>query len=86
MCPVEKVTTCQITFIPIATEDYKEDVNNVLALIAKSGMDHQVGDVSTTIKGDRQKIWELVSKIYEEMDNKCKFVLDLKISNLCGCG
>ncbi len=85
MRDVEKTTTCQMSFLPIASKDYKEDIKRVLSLIEKSGLDYRTGEVSTTVKGNRDLIWVLIKDIYDEMDPGCRFVIDLKISNICGC-
>ncbi len=85
MCPVEKVMACQISFIPIASDMYTKEVKKVINLIERSNLQLHVEDFSTTVKGDGQKIWDLIRKIYEEMDPLCKFILEIKISNACGC-
>ncbi len=85
MHTLEKTVTCQLFFLPIASESYRKDVKKVLEMIVKSGLFFKVGDVSTTVKGEKQKIMDLVSGIFDEMDPKCRFVLDLKLSNICGC-
>ncbi len=85
MRDVDEMTTCQVSFLPIESQNYKEDVTKVLSLIEKSGLDFQTGEMSTTIKGERDRIWALAKEIFEEMDQVCRFVLDMKVSNTCGC-
>lgn len=79
------MTTCQISFLPLASKDYKEDIKRVLSLIENSGLYSLTGEVSTTVKGNRDLIWVLIKDIYEEMHPGCRFVIDLKISIICGC-
>ena len=85
MRDVEEMITCQVSFLPIESQNYKEDVTRVLSMIEKSGLDFQTGDMSTTLRGERDRIWALAQEIFEGMNPVCRFVLDLKGSNTCGC-
>lgn len=85
MCPMAEITSCQLSFIPIQTENYLADVDKVLTLIADSGMEHSIGDMSTVIKGSKSEILGLISDIYDLMSSKCSFVIDIRLSNVCGC-
>jgi len=86
MCPMEKIATCQIAFTPIVSDNYIEDVNKVLDIINNSGLENSVGVLSTFIRGEKSKVLKLITDIYESMDNITKFSMDIKISNICGCG
>lgn len=86
MCTVEKIASCQIAFTPIVSDNYIEDVNEVLDIIKSSGLENSVGVLSTFVRGDKSKVLKLITDIYETMDSKTKFSMDIKISNLCGCG
>ncbi|MEL7647326.1 MAG: YkoF family thiamine/hydroxymethylpyrimidine-binding protein [Sedimentibacter sp.] len=86
MCPVEKIASCQITFTPIVSDDYMEDVKRVLDIIEDSGLENSVGVLSTFVRGEKSKVLKLITDIYEIMDSKTKFSMDIKISNICGCG
>ncbi|MDF2591860.1 MAG: hypothetical protein K0S75_1326 [Clostridia bacterium] len=85
MCPLEKITSCQLSFIPIQSEDYLSDIEMVLKKIAASGLEHSIGEMSTIIKGSKRDILNLISNIYDSMTAKCSFVIDVRISNTCGC-
>ncbi len=85
MCALEEVMTCEISFIPLQAENYGAEVEKVLALIEKSGLEFHVGLMSTTIRGAGKNVWSLIMRIYEEMYPHNRFVLDLKVSNVCGC-
>lgn len=86
MCPVEKVASCEMAFVPVQSAGYARDVERLLELIAASGLSHTVGSMSTLVQGNASDILSLVERIYREMDSVCSFVLDLRLSNLCGCG
>jgi len=86
MCPMEKIATCQIAFTPIVSDNYMEDVKKVLDIINSSGLENSVGVLSTFVRGEKCKVLKLITDIYENMDSKTKFSMDIKISNICGCG
>lgn len=81
----EKIISCEISFVPIQSESYLSDVDKVVKLIKESELDYQVGIFSTTIQGDKDKIFSLLKKIFDEMETRTKFLIITKISNLCGC-
>ena len=82
---MEKIITCEISFIPIQSEDYIKDVDTVLELIRNTGFEISVGAMSTTVIGESYKIFELIQSIFATMDEKFKFSMQVKYSNLCGC-
>jgi len=82
---MEKIMACEISFIPIQSTDYLADVNEVLSIISESGMKHTVGEMSTTITGTKAQLFALIQKIYDSMEEKTKFSMQLKLSNICGC-
>lgn len=85
MCAMEKMTSCQLSFIPIGKKDYLSSIQKVLDLITATKLESHIGDMSTIVKGDRQEIFQLLEDIYEKMDGECHFTLDVKLSNVCGC-
>ncbi|HHT63133.1 MAG: YkoF family thiamine/hydroxymethylpyrimidine-binding protein [Bacillota bacterium] len=85
MRPVEKIASCEISFIPIQSDDYIQDVNKVLDIIRLHQLEYSVGILSTTVRGESSKIISLIKDIYEKMDEVCHFTMDIRISNICGC-
>lgn len=85
MRPLEKITACQISFIPIQSESYLDDINTVLELIKASGLEYSIGEMSTIIKGSKENLLNLIDRIYDLMSSKCSFVMDIRLSNICGC-
>ena len=82
---MEKTITCEISFIPIQSIDYKIDVDEVIDIISNSGLKYIIGLMSTTIVGTKQKIFSLIQEIFDQMENKTKFTISVKMSNECGC-
>lgn len=85
MCSMEEIASCQISFIPINSNNYIEDINLVLDLIKNSELEYNTNILSTTIRGDKNKIFKLIEYIYDTLDEKCSFTMDVKLSNICGC-
>lgn len=77
--------SCEISFIPVISGDYAADVERVLEIIAAAGLEYAVGPMSTYIKGEAEEIFALLGRIHAAMAGVCKFVIDLRLSNLCGC-
>jgi len=82
---MEKIASCEVSFIPIQTNDYISDVERVLEIIRASDLEHTVGLLSTAVRGEKSKVLGLIKDIYQTMDEVCSFTMDVKISNICGC-
>jgi len=57
----------------------------VLEIISASGLEYQVGAFSTSLTGDEGRVFALIREIYRAMEESCGFVLDVRLSNVCGC-
>jgi uncharacterized protein YqgV (UPF0045/DUF77 family) len=86
MCEIQKeqMISCQLAFITIGDIDYGKNIEFVLELIKKSGLYFDIGEISTVIKGNCEKVFSLLNKICLEIQNK-KFLMNISISNVCGC-
>jgi uncharacterized protein YqgV (UPF0045/DUF77 family) len=82
---MEKTITCEISFIPIGTKDYNKDIEQVIEMIASYGMEYHVGLLSTTVRGEKNKVFEMLQQIFDASDKKMKFTMTVKLSNECGC-
>lgn len=53
MCSMEKknIMSCQISYLPIASNEYIQEVNQVLAIIECYKVEYNVGILATTIRG-----------------------------------
>lgn len=88
MCGLEKgnIVSCEITYFPIDSNNYLDDINEVLDLIKDSGLDYDIGILSTTIKGEAKKVFNLISHIHEKMSSEdCNYTMNIMLSNICGC-
>ena len=85
MCSMEKIASCEISFMPIGSKDYIAHIDKVLDIIKSYDLEYHIGIMYTTIRGDKEKIHKLILDIYNTMDKKCKFTMNIKLSNICGC-
>lgn len=86
MCQVDKerLISCQISYFPIDSEDYVEEVDRVLQVIKDAKLDYQVGDLATVVKGQADKVFKLLAAIDQEMTNH-HYTMSILLSNICGC-
>ncbi len=84
MCAVEKMIACQVSFIPVGNQDYNADITKVLKIIRKSGLQYQIGVMSTVVQSSEENIFRLLRNMFLTMDPICSFVMDIRISNVCG--
>ena len=82
---MEKPASCQIAFAPIDSRDYKDEISKVIDIIKRSGLEYEIGIMSTVVTGKISRIIKLIDDIFRNMNNSCGFTMDLKISNVCGC-
>lgn len=85
MSDVEKVNCARISFAPLIVEDIESSVNQVLDIIESSGLKFEIGAMDTLVWGSPRDISNLIEKIQFEMLGKVKYILDIRISNTCGC-
>ncbi|WZL74479.1 YkoF family thiamine/hydroxymethylpyrimidine-binding protein [Clostridiaceae bacterium 35-E11] len=88
MCPLEKnrIASCEITYFPIQSENYLEDIHKVLELIQSYPVNYEIGVLSTTIRGDKDTLFKLIKDIYDKMEaDGCYFTISVMMSNICGC-
>jgi uncharacterized protein YqgV (UPF0045/DUF77 family) len=76
--------SCQLSFYPLADENYEETVKQVLDIISKYQVKYQVNAMSTIITGEAEQVFLLIQKIYASMAGKTNFVMNMSISNTCG--
>ena len=88
MCSMEKTSlvSCQLSFYPLNTTDTVSPIKTVIKIIERSGLHTEVNDMSTIIKGDGQKVLNILSDILKRMDeDKIGYTLIVTMSNVCGC-
>ncbi len=85
MSSAMKMASCQISFAPVGITDYSEKIKQVLSIIESSGVEYDIGVMSTVISGEKEMIFALIKELYDRMDETCGFIMDVKISNVCGC-
>jgi len=82
---MEKINCARISFAPLGSGDIEARVNEVLVIIEASGLKFETGCMDTLVWGCPSEIAEIIEKIQAEMAEKTKYILDIRISNSCGC-
>jgi len=85
MCGMEKIVACQISYVPVITDRINEKVEKILALIRESGLEYSTGIFATELRGPKKGVFSLVEDIFEAAEAEGQFVLEVKLSNVCGC-
>ena len=84
MFKMDQIVTSQISFLPLEDQQVNLSVNNILKIIKNSGLKYRVGLLSTEITGNKESVMKLINEIVEYSINHAQFVIDIKISNVCG--
>ncbi len=79
------IMVADVSFIPMNSPDYKSDVNKAINIIRSYKLEYEIGIISTTVRGDKDLIFKMIQRLYNEMGETCSFFLDIRLSNLCGC-
>ena len=76
------MTTCQISYLPLGSQDAYEEVDQATDIISRFDLETEVHDMSTTVKGDFEEILKMIDSLYREMENGQKqFRLDIDLLN-----
>jgi uncharacterized protein YqgV (UPF0045/DUF77 family) len=81
----DKKIACQMSYLPLGTENIEEKVEKILHILTNSGLEFKVSSFATEIKGSKTEVFSLIEDIFEIAETEGQFVLELKISNICGC-
>lgn len=60
-------TIAQLTFIPIATHNPTEKVQELIEHLAQYDVKIEIGFLSTTVIGDTETVFTLIREIYDTM-------------------
>ena len=85
MSSLDKIVACQMSYLPLRTENIEEKVEKILYIIRNSGLEFKVGSFATEIKGSKARVFSLIQDIFEVAETEGQFVLELKLSNICAC-
>ncbi len=77
--------TAQIGFYPIQSSDYKSEVNQAIELIRQYPLEFEIGLLSTTVRGNREVVFQMLQALFTTMETRCRFTMSVTMSNLCGC-
>ena len=81
----DRKIACQMSYLPLGTENIEEKVEKILYILRNSGLEFKIGSFATEIKGSKARVFSLIKDIFEIAETEGQFVLELKLSNICGC-
>jgi len=84
MCGMEKIIACQISYVPVRTDRIDEKVENILSLIENSGLEWNTGLFASEVRGPKIPVFSLIDDIFEGAEAEGQFILEIKLSNICG--
>lgn len=77
--------TCQITYIPLFTEDVIDEVQAFIDHFEEYEVEVEVNDVSSVIKGEKSEVFRLIEDSYDRVDESGrKFRLHVELLNTNG--
>ena len=83
--PEEHWLSCQLTFCPLGSETFLDEIEEALEIIRQSGLEYEIGRMSTIVKGPGSEVLALLERIAVTMDERgCRFSMPATLSNLCG--
>jgi len=62
--------TCQITYLPFGETDTIKAVEDVLDFLMKFDLKVDVHDLSTTVKGDTNEMFQMLRNIYDRQSEE----------------
>ena len=60
-------TIAQLTFIPLATHNPTEKVQDLMEHLAQYDVKIEIGYLSTTVIGDTETVFKLIREVYDTM-------------------
>lgn len=76
--------SCQISYYPLRQTELNAGVHEVLEVIQASGLETDVGKMSTVVSGETAAVYRLLQELTEAMAAKGReFVLSMTVSTSC---
>ena len=73
--PEEHWLSCQLTFCPLGSETFLDEIEEALEIIRQSGLEYEIGSMSTIVKGPGSEVLALL----EETTNVQFKIYDSKV-------
>ena len=63
MSSLDKIVACQISYLPLKTENVEEKVEKVLYILRNSGLEYKIGSFASEIKGTKARVFSAIKDI-----------------------
>jgi len=77
--------SCQVALYPLDVANSTSVIEDTLARMDWGGLQVVVGSMSTTLSGDEEEIWRCLQELSVTAGMSGRFVLNVTVSNYCGC-
>ncbi|OPL09650.1 MAG: hypothetical protein AVO33_06470 [delta proteobacterium ML8_F1] len=84
MSQVDQILSGSVAFYPLGEANVNLVVNGLVKRFETAGVTYRVGDMSTEFKGLFPQVMALVNDLVNYATEHSEFVMDIKLSNLCG--
>lgn len=82
----ENFMTCQLSFYALNTEDATAEIEQILEMIEESDLEHDIGTMSTFLRGPSNLVFDLVHEIHQlSQISGFNYAMNVTFSNECGC-
>ena len=83
--PIQVRGSKAIMMCPLGSETFLDEIEEALEIIRQSGLEYEIGSMSTIVKGPGSEVLALLERIAVTMDERgCRFSMPATLSNLCG--
>jgi len=77
--------SCQVALYPLDIMDSSRIIEEILTNMDWTGLEVEIGSMNTKLVGDEVEIWCSLSKLSELASQSGRFVMNITLSNYCGC-
>lgn len=74
--------SCQFSLYPLGEKDLSPTINAAIQELKKSGLQYEMGNMSTIVYGGTDEIFAVLKNMYEAISNK-PAVMTFTLSNAC---
>jgi uncharacterized protein YqgV (UPF0045/DUF77 family) len=75
--------SCQFSVYPLGVEDLSPAIDAAVAAMRASGLELEVGPMSTQVEGDASLVFEGLKRAFEVAAREGHVVMTITVSNAC---
>nr|MBC8360530.1 thiamine-binding protein [Candidatus Desulfatibia profunda] len=71
MSDMNKTIACQMSYLPLKTDNIEEKVKNILNVIKNFGLEYKTGAWATEINGPKEQVFALIREVFDAAQTLC---------------